>query len=107
MNARKNAANVAVQAEPCLNAAQRLTKAQCSAIDDASMQLLAGSEVCGWLSSLFTVIEDESRKDAPRWYLCRDLARLGKFLAEEKTDRLDAAHREIEALMQPSQGGAA
>lgn len=107
MNARKNAARVAVQAEPCLNAAQVLTKAQCTTIDDASTQLAVGSEVCGWLSSLLTVIEDESSKDSPRWYLCRDLAGLGKFLADERADRLDAAHQEIEALMKLSNGGAA
>ena len=107
MTKQNNAARVAVQAEPCLNAGHGLTKAQCTTIDDASTQLAVGSEVCVWLSSLLTVIEDESRKDSPRWHLCRDLAGLGRYLADDKADRLDHAHREIESLMRAPRGGAA
>lgn len=103
MTASKNAACVAVMAEPC----QKLAEVDCNAIfgtkfpEDVIAPIRVAQERLDWLEHLFCVIADDPKAGLR----VKRLAEMGRFIASEASDQADCCHTDMLEVIQ--KGGAA
>lgn len=103
MNAKNNAARVAVQAEPC----QKQAASDCKRIfdvahpEDVISPIRIAADALGWLEEVLKTIEAEAGSNAR----IKRLARMGAYLAADMSNLADCAYEDmLEAI---KKGGAA
>lgn len=103
MTSKKNAAQVAVLAEPC----QKLDHTDCSAVfgvkwpEDVIAPTRIAADALDWMEKIFlTIAEDDGST-----VRIRTLARMGAYLAADMANLADCSHGEM--LQAIKEGGAA
>lgn len=93
MNAKNNAAHVAVQAEPCLNS----DSAACKRLfggrnpEEVILPLHTAADALEWVKELFKTIAQEPEISAR----IRKLAGMGAYLAEDMSNFAGCEHEEM------------
>lgn len=73
-------------------------RAAANVVDDVATELSVCTSVLSQLSAVFKAIADELEKERPRVMRAKDLADLGAYVAEDRSNAADGARERLEAV---------